>query len=557
MSVGIRRSRSSHHHNHKSDPHKKLDRSYSEPVEKQQKNVLSASAQQQQQQQQQTSSSRYKTELCRSYAEVGHCKYGDKCQFAHGDEELRTITRHPKFKTENCKSFHSTGFCPYGPRCHFIHNSDESKKSLAQASNNTRLFDPLPIGNMIANHQQLVQSHSSGPSIGLSSLISNQLSPFASNNNTNVNGNLVRPKALSLGSYSLGSSGEISSPSSQSGSPTSLNSFFSEETAFSLNTLHGMNSHSKMSSYNINNNNNNYSKTFSFSPDSAFEAFNPNNNHHHKHQNVATNTNNVNVNFVNGNGGCNSNFSSPEPFSSITTNNNNNNNIGIDQTTNSVISQLFGSGGGSGSCGSSPTSFIDHSLFDEMIGMQTTTTMFSDQKSSILVGDQQQHQQQQQHLLFYPSSPESPVDSVSSEIEALKLGELLPSSPLLQRQNKQQQPPPLTSSTMIDFSPISSSFSTPSSMSTVSSSSSSSSNSSPPNSSGYGGNGSFDTFTFITNGLTGSTQSSNITSLNHHQQQQQTSGIICGNNNPSSGSVSTSIPRLPTFTKIVSATNNK
>lgn len=70
-------------------------------------------------------SSRYKTELCRPFEESGHCKYGDKCQFAHGAHELRNLARHPKYKTERCRTFHTIGFCPYGPRCHFIHNEDE------------------------------------------------------------------------------------------------------------------------------------------------------------------------------------------------------------------------------------------------------------------------------------------------------------------------------------------------------------------------------------------------------------------------------------------------
>jgi len=34
---------------------------------------------------------RYKTELCRPFQESGHCKYGDKCQFAHGKDELRQV----------------------------------------------------------------------------------------------------------------------------------------------------------------------------------------------------------------------------------------------------------------------------------------------------------------------------------------------------------------------------------------------------------------------------------------------------------------------------------
>ncbi|XP_068441450.1 mRNA decay activator protein ZFP36L1-like [Clinocottus analis] len=70
-------------------------------------------------------STRYKTELCRTYEESGTCKYGAKCQFAHGMDEMRGLSRHPKYKTEPCRTFHTIGFCPYGARCHFIHNADE------------------------------------------------------------------------------------------------------------------------------------------------------------------------------------------------------------------------------------------------------------------------------------------------------------------------------------------------------------------------------------------------------------------------------------------------
>ncbi|CAH1389265.1 unnamed protein product [Nezara viridula] len=73
----------------------------------------------------------YKTELCRPYEESGTCKYGEKCQFAHGGHELRCLVRHPKYKTELCRTFHSVGFCPYGPRCHFIHNAEEARSGLS------------------------------------------------------------------------------------------------------------------------------------------------------------------------------------------------------------------------------------------------------------------------------------------------------------------------------------------------------------------------------------------------------------------------------------------
>ncbi|KAK7064516.1 hypothetical protein R3P38DRAFT_3165546 [Favolaschia claudopus] len=63
----------------------------------------------------------YKTELCRSWEEKGTCRYAGKCQFAHGEEELRNVTRHPKYKTEICRTFWVSGSCPYGKRCCFIH----------------------------------------------------------------------------------------------------------------------------------------------------------------------------------------------------------------------------------------------------------------------------------------------------------------------------------------------------------------------------------------------------------------------------------------------------
>lgn len=93
--------------------HRKLERTQSAPAPS--ANAPAASV----------NTSRYKTELCRPYEEFGVCKYGDKCQFAHGMQELRSLARHPKYKTELCRTYHTVGFCPYGPRCHFVHNQEE------------------------------------------------------------------------------------------------------------------------------------------------------------------------------------------------------------------------------------------------------------------------------------------------------------------------------------------------------------------------------------------------------------------------------------------------
>ncbi|KAF8796013.1 mRNA decay activator protein ZFP36L1 like protein [Argiope bruennichi] len=152
--------------------HRKLDRSISEPVDKSQQTLKQAPP----------NSSRYKTELCRPFEESGTCKYGDKCQFAHGLGELRTLTRHPKYKRTL---------------------SEDSKKCLLNT-----LQGPanLPVAN--------------NPSLSPTSL-----SPHLS------------PKDYDICSFSIGSAGELSptnsstgSISSSSGSPTSsLGGFFLDD----------------------------------------------------------------------------------------------------------------------------------------------------------------------------------------------------------------------------------------------------------------------------------------------------------------------------------------
>ncbi|KAG6817597.1 hypothetical protein H0H87_006225 [Tephrocybe sp. NHM501043] len=84
----------------------------------------------------------YKTELCRSWEEKGTCRYGTKCQFAHGEDELRRVARHPKYKTEICRTFWVSGTCPYGKRCCFIHT--ELPTSGAAPSGATPAVDNTP-----------------------------------------------------------------------------------------------------------------------------------------------------------------------------------------------------------------------------------------------------------------------------------------------------------------------------------------------------------------------------------------------------------------------------
>ncbi|CAL4122125.1 unnamed protein product [Meganyctiphanes norvegica] len=231
--------------------HRRLERTQSEPVKGGDR---------------QANSSRYKTELCRPFEENGYCKYGDKCQFAHGGQDLRTLTRHPKYKTELCRTFHTIGFCPYGPRCHFIHNAEErrgpepavpTKQALHlppgfQASHqhfNSPAFNSMAQNSLSGNS---LSSFNQG-SINTNFLNQSALSNAFSNQSNNGHPLLSRPQALQVGTglsafgsatesssglspfgSSFGSSGESPSPpSSIHGSPTSsAGSFFDD--AFSL-----------------------------------------------------------------------------------------------------------------------------------------------------------------------------------------------------------------------------------------------------------------------------------------------------------------------------------
>jgi len=65
---------------------------------------------------------KYKTEMCKNWELRGHCKFGDKCCFAHGRDQLKVkVLTHIKYKTKPCKQYHQTGYCPYGQRCQYLH----------------------------------------------------------------------------------------------------------------------------------------------------------------------------------------------------------------------------------------------------------------------------------------------------------------------------------------------------------------------------------------------------------------------------------------------------
>lgn len=160
--------------------------------------------------QKQINYSRYKTELCRQFIENGECKYGDKCQFAHGMHDLKDVNRHPKYKTDYCKTFHSKGFCPYGPRCHFIHELHEKyDPSIQNVSQGTKKSKTTDLGEDTLIDKQLEDIQNQlATSLFVSDDIDNKLSSPILIRETNS-------------SFSSGSSSPVTVSSSSTSSYTS------------------------------------------------------------------------------------------------------------------------------------------------------------------------------------------------------------------------------------------------------------------------------------------------------------------------------------------------
>ncbi len=168
--------------------------------------------------------SRYKTELCRPWEESGRCKYGDKCQFAHGSQELREMRRHPKYKTEPCRTYHTTGYCPYGPRCHFIHEktSTQPQRSLSasQMPSSGDVFNMPPSSGDVFNMAPSGDVFNMAPSGDVFSI-----APVKGDfiNKTPSNGEMYNMAASSVDFCNMATSGEIGAGGRSVSRPVPIN----------------------------------------------------------------------------------------------------------------------------------------------------------------------------------------------------------------------------------------------------------------------------------------------------------------------------------------------
>ena len=124
---------------------------------------------------------KYKTEICKKFQSIGNCPYGNKCRFAHGEQELIMKPKGKNYKKIPCKSFFEKGYCPYGSRCNFRHY----EKDFSEINYSYYYFQLFLITKYNSNNRS---SRNFLHSIG-SNLINDRLPVFKS-----ITGNLSKDK---------------------------------------------------------------------------------------------------------------------------------------------------------------------------------------------------------------------------------------------------------------------------------------------------------------------------------------------------------------------------
>ncbi|GMI74695.1 hypothetical protein HRI_001138800 [Hibiscus trionum] len=82
----------------------------------------------------------YKSEICRAWEEFGHCRYGSKCQFAHGKEDVRPscFPFRTKSEAQVYKSYASTVPNTFASKPRLVHPLIEPTPIITQKDSSTR-----------------------------------------------------------------------------------------------------------------------------------------------------------------------------------------------------------------------------------------------------------------------------------------------------------------------------------------------------------------------------------------------------------------------------------
>ena len=131
---------------------------------------------------------KYKTTLCKKYSADQGCPYGDKCQFAHGAQELRLFSGQNipqnvlnlnksqsflNYKIVKCKNWEKDKTCKYGAHCTFAHGDEELRNktdNLYQFNPSMQFMMPMivsPVGMDMNQINQIPQFMTNGQLINI------------------------------------------------------------------------------------------------------------------------------------------------------------------------------------------------------------------------------------------------------------------------------------------------------------------------------------------------------------------------------------------------------
>lgn len=164
---------------------------------------------------------KFKTVLCKHFGQTGTCSYGDKCQFAHGFQELKnpnlplgnmvvpeitskvkTVPNPNNFKIVKCKNWETSGTCSYGSVCTFAHGDNEirTKVDNTQLMNNSQIKDisnpyqfPIQDPNFLYNMMMQQQMMMMG---GMGQSTQQMDMPDMMNINMNMNMGYINPMQM-------------------------------------------------------------------------------------------------------------------------------------------------------------------------------------------------------------------------------------------------------------------------------------------------------------------------------------------------------------------------
>jgi len=156
--------------------------------------------------------------LCKKFSTQQGCPYGDKCQFAHGAQELRLynsdnyqpnmLNLNPpqnnliNYKIVKCKNWEKDKTCKYGQHCTFAHGDEELRNkadNLYQFNPSMPLMMPMvmmptqdmnQIQQLMANGQLMMGLNMNNMNMNMNPMMGQeQFTNDGQNNNVNVANN--------------------------------------------------------------------------------------------------------------------------------------------------------------------------------------------------------------------------------------------------------------------------------------------------------------------------------------------------------------------------------